>query len=145
MWSQRADEAYKRLTRTITVPAGGATLSFWTSYNLELDFDYMVVEAHTVGQDDWTTLPDANGHTSSDLSNDQSCTGGWSNPADAANVLHPFLTHYQTFDPGHRQCSNTGTSGDVERRERQLGRLAAVRDRPRRLRRPAGRGLDHRR
>ena len=64
MWSDRADEAYKRLTRTITVPAGGATLSFWTSYNLELDFDYLIVEAHTVGQDDWTTLPDENGHTS---------------------------------------------------------------------------------
>ena len=115
MWSDRADEAYKRLTRTITVPAGGATLSFWTSYNLELDFDYMIVEAHTVGQDDWTTLPDLNGHTSNDLSNDQSCTGGWSNPADAANVLHPFLTHYQTFDPadGHvqhdRQRAASGT------------------------------------
>ena len=59
MWSERADEAYKRLSRTITVPAGGATMSFWTSYNLELDFDYLIVEAHTVGQDDWTTLPDA--------------------------------------------------------------------------------------
>jgi hypothetical protein len=112
MWSQRADEAYKRLSRTITVPAGGATLSFWTSYNLELDFDYMVVEAHTVGQDDWTTLPDANGHTSDDLSTDESCTGGWSNPADTANVLHPFLTHYQTFDPATGTCSNTGSSGE---------------------------------
>ena len=86
-------------------------MSFWTSYNLELDFDYLIVEAHTVGQDDWTTLPDRNGHTSSDLSNDLSCTGGWSNPADAANVLHPFLTHYQTFDPATGQCSPTGTSG----------------------------------
>ncbi|MFG1812147.1 M14 family zinc carboxypeptidase [Kribbella sp. NPDC049174] len=111
MYSDRADEAYKRLARTITVPAGGATLSFWTSYNLELDFDYMIVEAHTVGQDDWTTLPDANGHTSSDLTNDQACTGGWSNPADAANVLHPFLTHYQTFNPATGTCSNTGTTG----------------------------------
>jgi hypothetical protein len=111
MWSDRADEAYKRLTRTIAVPAGGATLSFWTSYNLELDFDYMIVEAHTVGQDDWTTLPDQNGHTTSDLSNDLSCTGGWSNPADAANVLHPFLTHYQTFEPATGQCSSTGTTG----------------------------------
>ena len=63
MWSDRADEAYKRLSRTISVPAGGTTLSFWTSYNLELDFDYMIVEAHTVGQDNWTTLPDENGHT----------------------------------------------------------------------------------
>ena len=68
MWSDRADEAYKRLTRTIGVPAGGATLSFWASYNLELDFDYMIVEAHTVGQDNWTTLPDQNGHTTNDLS-----------------------------------------------------------------------------
>jgi hypothetical protein len=113
MWSQRADEAYKRLTRTIEVPASGTTtLSFWTSYNLEQDFDYMGVEAHTVGQDDWTMLPDANGHTSADLSNDQSCTGGWSNPADEANLLHPFLTHYQTFNPADGTCSNTGTTGE---------------------------------
>jgi hypothetical protein len=111
MWTQLADEAYKRLSRTISVPAGGASLSFWASYNLELDFDYLIVEAHTVGQDDWTTLADANGHTSSDLSTDQSCTGGWSNPADTANVLHPFLTHYQTFDPATGTCSATGTTG----------------------------------
>jgi murein tripeptide amidase MpaA len=112
MWSDRADEAYKRLTRTITVPAGGATMSFWTSFNLELDFDYMIVEAHTVGQDDWTTLPDQNGHTSSDLSADQACTNGWSNPNDAANVLHPFLTHYQTFNPADGTCTPTGTTGE---------------------------------
>jgi Zinc carboxypeptidase/Immune inhibitor A-like, MAM domain len=111
MWSERADEAYKRLTRTISVPAGGATMSFWTSYNLELDFDYLIVEAHTVGQDDWTTLPDQNGHTSNDLSTDESCTGGWSNPADTANVLHPFLQHYQTFN-ADGTCSNTGTTGE---------------------------------
>jgi hypothetical protein len=112
MWSDRADEAYKRLTRTITVPAGGASMSFWTSFNIEQDFDYLIVEAHTVGQDDWTTLPDQNGHTTNDLSNDQSCPGGWSNPADAANVLHPFLTHYQTFDPATGTCTPTGTSGE---------------------------------
>jgi hypothetical protein len=112
MWSDRADEAYKRLTRTITIPAGGATMSFWTSFNLEQDFDYMIIEAHTVGQDDWTTLPDLNGHTTSDLSNDLSCTGGWSNPDDPANVLHPFLTHYQTFDPATGTCSPTGTTGE---------------------------------
>jgi len=111
MWSDRADEAYKRLTRTITVPAGGASMSFWTSYNLELDFDYMIVEAHEVGTDNWTTLPDQNGHTTSDLSADLSCTGGWSNPNDAANVLHPFLTHYQTFNPADGTCSPTGTTG----------------------------------
>jgi hypothetical protein len=112
MWSDRADEAYKRLSRTITVPTGGLTLSFWASYNLELDFDYLIVEAHTVGQDNWTTLADQNGHTTNDLSADESCTGGWSNPADSANVLHPFLTHYQTFDPATGTCSSTGSSGE---------------------------------
>ena len=70
----------------------------------------MIIEAHTVGQDNWTTLPDNNGHTSDDLSNDQSCPGGWSNPDDAANVLHPFLQHYQTFN-ADGTCSNTGTTG----------------------------------
>jgi Zinc carboxypeptidase/Immune inhibitor A peptidase M6 len=112
MWSDRADEAYKRLARTINVPAGGATLSFWTSFNLEQDFDYLIVEAHTVGQDNWTTLPDQNGHTSNDLSTDQSCTGGWSNLNDPANVLHPFLTHYQTFNAADGSCSPTGTTGE---------------------------------
>lgn len=111
MWSQQADEGYKRLARTITVPAEGASLSFWTSFNLEVDFDYLIFEAHTVGQDDWTTLPDLNGHTSNDLSNDQACPNGWSNPADPDNVLHPFLAHYQTFDHTTGQCSSTGTSG----------------------------------
>jgi hypothetical protein len=110
MWSDRADRAYKRLQRTITVPAGGVTLSFWTSYNLELNFDYLIVEAHHVGQDDWTTLPDQNGHTTSSLAADRSCPGGWSNPNDAANVLHPFLTHYQTFQPGGT-CTPTGSTG----------------------------------
>jgi hypothetical protein len=110
MWSDRADEAFKRLSRTFTFPGGGGTLSFWTSYNLELDFDYLIIEAHTVGQDNWTTLPDVNGHTSNDLTNDLSCTGGWSNPDDAANLLHPFLQRYQTFnDDG--TCSNAGTTG----------------------------------
>ena len=45
--------------RTITVPAGGATLSFWVTRDTEPTWDFMFVEAHTVGADDWTTLPDA--------------------------------------------------------------------------------------
>ena len=64
VYSQIADVTYKQLTRTIDVPAGGGNLSFWTSYDTEPDWDFLFVEAHTVGQDDWTTLPDANGNTS---------------------------------------------------------------------------------
>jgi bacillopeptidase F (M6 metalloprotease family) len=114
MWSQLSDEGYKRLARTITVPAEGATLSFWTSYKLELDFDYMIVEAHPVGSDDWTTLPDMNGHTTDDLSSDEACPGGWSDVAnpDDGPVLHPFLAHYQTRDPETGDCSSTGSTGE---------------------------------
>ena len=98
MYSQMGDVSYKRLRRTITVPASGANLTFWTSYDTEPAWDFLMVEAHTVGQDDWTTLPDLNGHTST--STGDSCPEGW-------HELHPFLTHYQS-----ESCEPTGSSGD---------------------------------
>jgi Zinc carboxypeptidase/Immune inhibitor A-like, MAM domain len=100
-YSNIADATYKRLTRTINVPAGGADLSFWVSHDTEQDWDFVFVEAHTVGQDDWTTLPDANGHTST--STGDSCPEGW-------RELHPFLDHYQTLNADNT-CSPTGTTG----------------------------------
>jgi Zinc carboxypeptidase len=100
-YSNIADISYKRLTRTITVPAGGANLSFWTSHDTEQDWDFVFVEAHTVGQDDWTTLPDLNGHTGT--STGDSCPEGW-------RELHPFLDHYQTLNADNT-CSPTGTTG----------------------------------
>jgi len=101
--TQRADSGYKRLTHTIDVPAGGATLSFWVTRNTEPDWDFFFVEAHTPGADDWTTLPDANGHTRSDT--------GASCPAWLE--LHPFLGHYQTQRPDG-SCSPRGTTGTWE-------------------------------
>jgi Zinc carboxypeptidase len=105
VYSQIADITYKRLTHTINVPAGGATMSFWTSYDTEPAWDHVFVEAHTVGQDNWTTLPDRNGHTTQ--ATGQSClqanSGGW-------RTLHPFLDHYQT-QTGASACSPTGTTG----------------------------------
>ncbi|MEV0795895.1 M14 family zinc carboxypeptidase [Kribbella sp. NPDC050459] len=101
VYSQRADVSYKRLTRTVDLTSVTAStqpsLSFKFSYNTEADWDYVFVEAHTVGQDDWTTLPDLNGHTSQDTG--QSCPAGWV-------ALHPQLGHYQGSD-----CSPTGTTG----------------------------------
>jgi hypothetical protein len=104
-YSQIADVSYKRLTRTIDVPAGGATMSFWTSYNTEADWDFMFVEAHTVGQDNWTTLQDTGGHTTQNTG--ESCkqenSNGW-------RTLHPFLDHYQTQDTP-TTCQPSGTTG----------------------------------
>ncbi|MDP9143224.1 MAG: immune inhibitor A, partial [Actinomycetota bacterium] len=96
-YTQQADFAYKRLGRIIDVPPTGAQLSFWTSYKIEEGWDYLFVEAHEVGSEEWTTLPDLNSHTSQD-------TGficpGW-------QEFHPFLLHYQD-----QNCAPTGSSGE---------------------------------
>ena len=101
VYSQLADVSYKRLTREVAVPAGGGSMSFWTSYDTEAEWDHLFVEARTPGGDDWTTLPDANGHTTT--ATGQSCAAGWVD-------LHPQLAHYQTWD-GNTTCTATGTTG----------------------------------
>ncbi len=99
VYSQQDDVSYKRLTRTIDLTgATSGSLDFWTSYDLEADWDYAFVEAHPVGSDEWTTLPDGNGHTAQGTGD--SCESGWRD-------LHPFLDHYQGTD-----CSPTGTTGE---------------------------------
>jgi hypothetical protein len=101
VYSGRNDVSYKRLTRTIDLTsAASGTLNFWTSYDTEADWDYVFVEAHEVGSDNWTTLPDANGHTSDGVGD--SCAGG----SGGWRTLHPQLNHYQGQD-----CSPTGTTG----------------------------------
>jgi hypothetical protein len=98
------DVAYKRLATTVDLTgASSASLEFVTSYQIETDWDQMFVEVHTVGADDWTTLPDANGHTTQ--ATGSSCTSGW------ADQLHPQLFHYQTLN-SDGTCSPTGTTGD---------------------------------
>ncbi|MBB2911336.1 hypothetical protein FHS43_002601 [Streptosporangium becharense] len=104
MAGEHTDDAYMRLTRTIdltSVTAGQQPkLGFQLSFDTEQGYDHVIVEAHTTGQDDWTTLPDLNGRTSTAV------------PADcAAGYLlrgHPWLLRYLT--PG-TPCTATGTSG----------------------------------
>jgi hypothetical protein len=102
-WSDMTEfdqTSYKRLSRSISVPVAGATLDFWVNRHTEQDWDFMFVEARTAGQQDWTTLPDLNGHTNQEL--------GFSCPF--WHSLHPFLAHYQT-DNGDGTCSPTGSTG----------------------------------
>ena len=94
-YSQQADASYKRLLHVISVPADGANLSFQIDRDTEQDWDYVFVEAHIAGTDDWTTLPDLNGNTAQETGN--SC--------EVWPTLHPFLAHYQI------DCAPTGTSG----------------------------------
>ncbi|MFP5253647.1 MAG: M14 family zinc carboxypeptidase [Actinomycetes bacterium] len=99
VYSQQDDVSWKRLSRTVDLTGASAgELGFWTSYDIETDWDYLFVEARPVGTDEWTTLPDANGHTRQGTG--RSCTSGW-------DELHPFIAHYQGAD-----CSPTGTTGE---------------------------------
>ena len=98
----RDEPSYKRLARTIRVPAGGrgpVVLDQLATPSRTGTSSF--VEAHTVGQDDWTTLRDLNGHTSQD-------TGlvcpFWLD-------LHPFLAHYQTRQRRRHAARRPGTSG----------------------------------
>ena len=45
-----------RLGRTFAVPGGGATLNFWSNYDIEEDWDYGYVEVHDLNTDLWYTL-----------------------------------------------------------------------------------------
>ncbi|MCK2212675.1 immune inhibitor A [Actinomadura sp. ATCC 31491] len=102
VYSGISDVAWKRLTTTVDLTGrSSGELTFWTSYDTEADWDFLTVEARTAGGDDWTTLPDANGHTSQNTG--ESCktenSGGW-------RVIHPFTQRYQGPD-----CEPTGSSG----------------------------------
>ncbi|MFJ6250806.1 MULTISPECIES: M14 family zinc carboxypeptidase [unclassified Streptomyces] len=102
---KHADDTWARLARTVDltgVPAGAKPrLDFQVSHDTEPGYDNLVVEAHTAGQDDWTTLPDTNGGTSAEP------------PADCGEGYyvrgHPFLAHYLTV--GEDGCAATGTTG----------------------------------
>jgi hypothetical protein len=108
VYSHQADQSYKRLTRTIDLtglsPGQAADLSFQISRDTEPAWDFTFVEARTVGQDDWTTLPDQSSpsHTSQDTGD--SCPAGW-------HDLHPWLERYQTLNADNT-CSPTGTTGE---------------------------------
>ncbi len=110
VYSQQDDSSFKRLTRTIDLTAQTAgALSFQISHDTEVEWDFVFVEAHTVGQDNWTTLPDLNGNTTNDT--------GLSCPAFPITEFHPRLAHYMTYtgpaggsaDPA--DCTPTGTTG----------------------------------
>jgi hypothetical protein len=100
------DDSYMRLARRVdlrSLPAGqAAALEFALSYDVEAGYDNVIVEAHRVGQDDWTTLPEAGGLT--DTTPPTECEVGF--------LLdeHPFLEHYLTLPPSG-PCTPTGETG----------------------------------
>ncbi|MFD3503186.1 M14 family zinc carboxypeptidase [Streptomyces sp. NPDC058676] len=99
------DDAYKRLTRTVDLTGVSAadtpTLRTQLLWDTEPGYDNVLVEAHTTGADDWTTLPEAGGASSTAVPED--CTAGY------YVGEHPQLEHYLTVASGG--CTATGTTG----------------------------------
>ena len=105
MFAAHIDDGYQRLSRTFSVPQLGAgetaTFDAQFSYATEFGYDNVIVEARPAGTEEWTTLPDLGGATSTDV------------PAECEVGFyveeHPQLEHYLTVgDP----CQPTGTTGE---------------------------------
>lgn len=106
--SLHADTSYMRLMRTIDLTGVDSSespkLKFQMSYEIEQGFDNIIVEAHTVGENNWTTLPDIGGATNSQVPT--ACARGF------LLDMHPWLEHYLTLgDP----CQPSGTTGEWHR------------------------------
>ncbi|MFJ9816409.1 M14 family zinc carboxypeptidase [Streptomyces sp. NPDC101151] len=99
------DDAYKRLIRTVDLTGVAAadrpTLSTRLLWDTEPGYDHAVVEIHTVGADDWTTLPEAGGATRTAVPSE--CGAGF------LIGEHPWLKHYLTL--ADNACTATGTTG----------------------------------
>ncbi|MFF4538772.1 M14 family zinc carboxypeptidase [Streptomyces aureus] len=99
------DDAYKRLTRTVDLTgvtaADKPTLRSRMLWDTEPGYDHAVVEVHTVGADDWTTLPEAGGATSAAVPAE--CEAGF------LAREHPWIKHYLTVSAAG--CTATGSSG----------------------------------
>ncbi|MEY9990483.1 hypothetical protein ABIE67_002515 [Streptomyces sp. V4I8] len=99
------DDAYKRLTRTVDLTGVTAaqqpTLRTQLLWDVEPGYDNVLVEAHTTGAEDWTTLPEKGGATSTTVPAD--CEAGF------YAGEHPWLNHYLTV--ANSGCTATGSSG----------------------------------
>lgn len=94
-----ADSAYARLTRTIDLTgATSARLQFQLLQEAEAGWDHTIVESRTVGQDNWTTLPETGGATATTVPDD----------CGVLLAIHPFLSHYL----GGADCSAPGSTGE---------------------------------
>ncbi|MGA5361825.1 M14 family zinc carboxypeptidase [Streptomyces purpurascens] len=99
------NDGYKRLTRTVdltgTTAADKPTLRTQLLWDTEPGYDHVLLEAHTTGTDDWTTLPEAGGATKATVP--EECAAGF-----YVNE-HPWLKRYLTLtDNG---CTAAGSTG----------------------------------
>nr|MBX2810688.1 immune inhibitor A [Myxococcales bacterium] len=98
--SGSGNDLYNRLSRVVSVPADGASLTFDVQGVTEAGYDFFVVEARTAGGEDWTTLPDVGGRAQPEGLDD--CAG--------LLAIHPALSNYLSTEG--EGCLPQGASGE---------------------------------
>jgi hypothetical protein len=96
-YSDGVGDAWFRLKHTFTIPVGGATLKFWSYYDIEKDYDFGYVEVNDGGQ--WYTLPGTK------TVNDTLNLDGYDNPSC------PPQYEPKTYNDSNRWNGFTGSSG----------------------------------
>lgn len=105
--SDGVPDSWFRLGQTFAVPGTGATLHFWTYYEIEENYDWGYVEVHDVDTNQWYTLPG--------LRTVSTQPENYNNP-NCPFQFEPFLGYYKKG----RWNAFTGSSGDVYREEMDL-------------------------
>ncbi|MFE1327110.1 M14 family zinc carboxypeptidase [Streptomyces sp. NPDC058741] len=99
------DDGYKRLTRTVDLSGVTAAeqpaLRTRLMWDTERGYDNVLIEAHSAGGDDWTTLPEKGGATRATVPAE--CEAGF------YVREHPWLRHYLT--QSEDGCTASGSSG----------------------------------
>ena len=128
-----------RLTKTVDLTgATAAQLQFQLSINTEPAYDNVIVEAHTVGQDDWTTLPDLERwhadrrrrRSARQAGSCCSCTRSSSTTSAARTAPRPARPARGTRSPARTRRMAPGGVRPVRLRRRPGRAVDHLRDRP---------------
>lgn len=110
-YSDGVAHSWFRLGQTFDIPGGGATLNFWTYYEIEEDYDWGYVEVHDLDTNQWYTLPG--------LMTVTTAPEFYDNPNCPA-LYEPYLGYYAKG----RWNAFTGFSGDMYEEEMNLTSFA---------------------
>jgi immune inhibitor A len=104
-WSGTGDSYTSSMTRSVTLPAGAASLSFQANYNIEEDFDYAYVEVNDGSG--WVSVPgtDTDPAVNNGLTGDSG--GNW---VPATYDLSPYAG--KTVDLRLRYTTDGGVQGN---------------------------------
>ncbi len=107
-WSGSGDDLNNTMSRTVTLPAGSATLSFKTRFDIETDYDYAYVEVKDGAT--WVTVPATAPAGLTDPAVNNGIDGTRANWIDASFDLSAYAG--KTVDLRIRYTTDGGAAGN---------------------------------